>query len=466
MMSAPTEVPTWSGPTASSGPIERIGVPRVLLLGYVGLIVFMIGDGVESNYLVIFYTQKVGFSEGLVANIILTYGIFAAIGSFLSGTLSSLLSPRRTMVIGAIGWAVFEVLFLSFALPAQSVPLIILTYGVRGLFYPLFAFSFLTWINRAVDREQRGGVSGWFWFSYTGGLPVFGTAVAFVAIPLIGEYATFWVSLGLVVCGAVLAILGTKEGHGRQKIVREGVSAGQELWSAVSLAWRIPKVGRAAITRIINTGAQYGFFVALPLFLQNKDGVAGGPAFSQQQYLAIVIITFGVNMIANPFTGRFSDRIGWVRMIAGIGAIGCVATTLLLNFVPLAVGTNFVVAAIVGALYGITLAGFVPLSAYMPSIVPEEEQGNAISVYAFAAGLSTVLGPLVFTVANPVVGITGVMIVFALLYAVSAALAFTLRDGADPATPNLPTQGRRVLRPLSRKTDAHPRVTTLLNRNT
>lgn len=201
-MSAPTEEHVWSGPTQSSGALERIGVPRPLLLGYLGLIVFMIGDGVESNYLVIFYTQNVGFTEGLAANIILAYGIFAAVGSFLSGTLSSLLSPRRTMIIGAAGWAVFEVLFLTFALPAQSVPLIILTYGVRGLFYPLFAFSFLTWINRAVDREHRGGVSGWFWFSYTGGLPVFGTAVAFVAIPAIGEYATFWVSLVLVMARA------------------------------------------------------------------------------------------------------------------------------------------------------------------------------------------------------------------------------------------------------------------------
>ena len=29
--------------------LDRIGIPRALLWGYVGLALFMIGDGVESN---------------------------------------------------------------------------------------------------------------------------------------------------------------------------------------------------------------------------------------------------------------------------------------------------------------------------------------------------------------------------------------------------------------------------------
>lgn len=435
--------------TGTTGVLGRIGVPRALALGFVGLALFMIGDGVESNYLAPYLAGLPDFGSGTAAQtaasrVILFYGIFAAVGAWLSGVLSSLFGPRRVMVAGLSLWALFEVLFLSIALPTGSMVAIYLTYGVRGVAFPLFAFSFLVWINRATSRENRGSASGVFWLAYTGGLPVLGTAVAFFAIPAIGEYATFWLSLALVVLGGLIAVLGAREAHGlqtrRETDGGEDVTTGRELTDGVTILWRNPKIGRAAITRIINTGAQYGFFVALPFFLQKTIG------FSQQEYLAITVITFGANVVANPITGRLSDRVGWRRMIMWVGSIGCTVTTVLLYLVPLAVRENFLVVALIGALYGVTLAGFVPLSALMPSMVRAEEQGNAIAVYALSAGLSTVLGPLVYSLLFPILGLAGVMFTFAGLYAVSAILAFTLRDPSDPG------ERRRAGAPVT----AHP----------
>jgi hypothetical protein len=327
---------------------------------------------------------------------------------------------------------VFEVAFLAIGIPTRNVTVILLSYGIRGLGYPLFAFAFLTWINRAVRREDRGTAGGWFWFMFTGGLPVIGTAVAAVAIPLIGQYPTFWLSLGLVVAGAVIALLGAHEAHGTQRITSEDTSTGEELRAGISILWRYPKVGRLAAARCINTGAQYGFFVALPLFLQDDDKVPGGPAFSQTAYLIFVVITFGANVVTNPMWGRIGDRFGWRKTVTFAGGIGCAVTTLLVYFVPLTFPQSFVLLAIVGALYGITLAGYVPLSALITSIVPEEEQGNAIAVYSLAAGASTVLGPLVYLAAAPLLGTVGVMIVFAVLYVVSAVMTYLIRDAADP----------------------------------
>jgi polyol permease family len=420
------------GDVAAKGFLERIGIPRPLLIGYIGLALFMIGDGVESNYLVTYFVDDFGFSSALAGNTVLVYGAFVAVGSWLSGTLSTLFGPKRIMIVGAAVWVVFEVLFLSLALPRESVPLILLTYGVRGVGYPLFAFSFLTWINIAVRPENRATAGGWFWFAFTGGLPVIGTGVAVVAIPLVGQYATFWLSLVLVVVGALIAILGAREAHGTQRLVAADAKAGEELKAGISILWRYPKVGLLATARCINTGAQYGFFVALPLFLQNKDDAPGGPRFSQQAYLLFVVITFGANVVFNPIWGRFGDKLGWRKTATYAGGVGCAASTLLLYYVPLGTGTNFLVTAVIGALFGIALAGFVPLSALITTMVSPHEQGNAIAVYALAAGASTVLGPLVFTVANPLFGTQGVMLVFAALYVVSAVLVHRVRDAVDP----------------------------------
>lgn len=188
----------------------------------------------------------------------------------------------------------------------------------------------------------------------------------------------------------------------------------------------MPLIGLATGLRTINTGAQYGFFVALPFFLQNQIG------FSQTQYLLLIVLTFGANVIMNPISGQLSDRFGWRRSIQWLGGVGCTITTLLMFWVPKAVGHNFPIVALIGILYGITLAGYVPLSAFMPSVVAESDRGNAMAMYAFAAGLSTVLGPLVFRALDPSFGIAGVMYVFAALYLLSGVAAHWLVHENDP----------------------------------
>ncbi|MCC7342031.1 MAG: hypothetical protein IT170_13190, partial [Bryobacterales bacterium] len=53
--------------------IARLGMYPPLTWGYLGLLVFMIGDGVESGYLSPFLTQH-GFSQQGVALVFTVYG--------------------------------------------------------------------------------------------------------------------------------------------------------------------------------------------------------------------------------------------------------------------------------------------------------------------------------------------------------------------------------------------------------
>ena len=167
------------------GWIERIGIPRPLFWGFVGVLIFMIGDGIEISFVSKYLASPEGGNlAGAQASFatVTVYGAAVAVASYFSGTLSSIWGPRRVMWLGAAWWIIFELLFLFVAIPSQNAMFIIGTYGLRGFAYPLFAFGFLVWIQTTTREDMRGSAAGWFWFAFTGGLPTLGSAVAAVSL--------------------------------------------------------------------------------------------------------------------------------------------------------------------------------------------------------------------------------------------------------------------------------------------
>ncbi|MGW0735612.1 MFS transporter [Streptomyces sp. NPDC002851] len=104
-------------PSPRRSPLDRMGIPRTLAWGYLGLVVFMIGDGIEVDYLSP-YLVDLGFSESGVGLVFTVYGIAAAVGAFLAGALSDAWGPRRVMAVGAAFWASST----SCCLPSPSRP--------------------------------------------------------------------------------------------------------------------------------------------------------------------------------------------------------------------------------------------------------------------------------------------------------------------------------------------------------
>jgi putative hydrolase of the HAD superfamily len=92
-------------------------------------------------------------------------------------------------------------------------------------------------------------------------------------------------------------------------------------------------------------------------------------------------------------------------------------------------------AVLVAVLYGATLAGYVPLSAIMPFLAPENK-GAAISMLNLGAGASAMLGPAIVAVFIGPLGVEGVMWIFAGLYAISAVLSLflTMPDEVEHGT--------------------------------
>lgn len=417
--------------------IERIGIPRPLLWGFVGVLIFMIGDGVEVTYLTQYLTAPngggLGQAEAAFATVTV-YGIAVTVASWLSGTLSAIWGPRRVMWLGAAWWVVFEVLFLFLAIPTQNPTVIFTVYGIRGLAYPLFAFAFLVWAQVTSRESMRGSVAGWFWFAFTGGLPTLGAAVAAVAIGPAGLtlFETLVLSLVLVALGGAIGSFCVRHPSGLQPIADETVSnprSYKRLLEGVDILWRDKRTLAGGFVRIVNTAPEYGFFAMFPFVF--GPATPGGGFLSTGQVAELATIAYGANIAANLFFGVFGDYFGWRRTVTWFGCVGCAISAPLWYFASVAAG-SFAVAAIMGAIFGILLAGFVPLSALMPSMVRLKDKGASLAILNLGAGGAAFLGPVTVTVIYPAFGGAGVAIAFGVMYVIVAVLSYALKDVSDP----------------------------------
>ena len=422
--------------------VERIGIPRPLFWGFVAVFIFMIGDGVEISRLPGYLTGPGGLN-GAQASLITgtVYGLAVMVASWLSGTLSSIWGPQRVMQLGAAIWVVFEIIFLLFAINSGSLFFVALIYGIRGLAYPLFAFGFLVWIQTVTRVDLRGSAAGWFWFAFTGGLPTLGSVIAAFSAPVIGVYNTLWLSLVIVAIGGAIGAFAIHEAQGTRPIADEHVdnpTSYRRLLEGVDILWRDPRTLLGGVVRIVNTSPEYGFFYFMPFVF-----IAGSSAtgfMSGTQFSTLTALVYGSNIVANLFFGIFGDHFGWRKTVTVFGCVGCAIATPLWYFASLASG-SFIVCAILGMLYGVLLAGFVPLSALMPSMVQRHDKGAALAVLNFGAGGAAFIGPFIASVLSPFIGYGGVVLTYSALYFVCAVLTWFIKDASDPGEEGEPEEG-------------------------
>jgi len=121
------------------------------------------------------------------------------------------------------------------------------------------------------------------------------------------------------------------------------------------------------------------------------------------------------------------------------GCVGCAISTPLWYFASLASG-SYVICAVLGMLYGALLAGFVPLSALMPSMVERHDKGASLAILNLGAGGAAFIGPAIATALNPFVGYSGVVIAYSALYFICAVLTWFIKDASDPGEEGKPEE--------------------------
>lgn len=402
---------------------DKAGIPRPLLWGYIGIMIFMMGDGIEQGWLSPYLVSH-GMSVQQSASLFTAYGITIAISAWFSGVLAEGFGVKRTMFIGLLLYMLGTVGFVGYGMPELNYPVMILTYALRGFGYPLFAYSFLVWIAYASPQKQLGRAVGWFWFVFTGGLNVLGAYYSSWAIVKFGHLNTLWTSLFWALLGALFALV-----INRTQSKKAGTSGAkvEELVKGLTIVKEEPKVLLGGIVRIINTTAQFAFPVFLPMYMERHG-------FDTTQWLQIWGTIFTANIIFNLIFGFVGDRFGWRNTVMWFGGVGCAVSTLLFYYSPQIWGNSFWMVMAAGVLWGAFLAGYVPLTALVPSLV-KKDKGAAMAILNLGAGLPVFVGPAIVGLFIGSLGEEGVIWILAVLYVISAILTkfITLPDNAKTA---------------------------------
>ncbi len=392
-----------------------MGLPKNLLWGYIAIFLFMTGDGFELAFLSK-YIVEIGFSSAQATFAFTVYGLCAALAAWASGVIAEVITPQKAMKIGFLMWVVFHVLFMIFGLTQKNYYFILLFYGIRGLAYPLFLYSFIVVIVHNVREELVGSACGWFWAAYSLGIGVIGSYLPSLIIVHIGELNVLWFSLVWVCAGGMLAMVSLKNiktsTHLLDLSTREKFS---EMSRAVTLLVSNKNIALASVVRIINTLSLYGFAIIMPLLF------VGDLGFTMPDWLQIWAIFFFSTIVFNVFWGIMSQKWGMLRLIRWYGCIGCAVFSLSFYYLPVYFGDNFWIAALGATLLGASTAAFVPMTALFPALEPEHK-GAAISVCNLSAGLSNFFAPAIATLLLPFVGVKGVVFAYSALY----ILAFLL----------------------------------------
>lgn len=396
------------------------GLPTKLLWGFIAIAIFMSGDGFEMAFLSRHITD-LGFSPAQSAMVFTVYGLAAALAAWASGVVAEIITPQKAMLIGFVLWIVMHTLFMALGLGMRNYPLMLLFYGIRGLAYPLFIYSFMLLLVQVLPRERLAAATGWFWAMYSVGIGVVGSYLPSLIIPGMGETGTLWFAIAWVACGGIVAFFSLR----RVEVDRSRVNLPlrdkmTELSRAVTILFVNRDVFYACLIRIINTLSLFGFAVIMPLLFVDRLG------FTISEWLQIWAVFFFVTIFTNIFWGITGEVIGWIRQVRWFGCLGMAVSSLAFYYVPLWFGHNYWMAMVPAVMLGIFVAAFVPMTAVFPTLEPNHK-GAAVSIYNLSAGLSNFVAPAIASALLPFFDIVGVVWAYTGLYLFAGVLTFIIR---------------------------------------
>ncbi|RYE14690.1 MAG: MFS transporter, partial [Sphingobacteriaceae bacterium] len=236
----------------------------------------------------------------------------------------------------------------------------------------------------------------------------------------------FWVLLG-----AFFALILNKDNF-RAGGSTFTTSKSEELAKGFTIIKEEPKVLIGGIVRIINTTAQFAFPVFMPIYMATHG-------FSTKEWLQIWGTIFTANIAFNLIFGFVGDSLGWRNTIMWFGGFGCGITTLLFFYSPILFNNSFWMVMFCGVLWGALLAGYVPLSALVPSLVTKDK-GAAMAILNLGAGLAVFVGPAIVGLFIGSIGNEGVVWILSALYFISAIITRFIRlpDNAKTAHTVIP----------------------------
>ncbi|WP_265457027.1 MFS transporter [Enterococcus sp. HY326] len=403
------------------GLLYKLGIPTILFWGYVGVFLFMLGAGIENSWLSS-YLVNIGLTKTESATIFSLYGVLVALVSWLSGILVQIFGVRKVMISGLIIFILSSVPLILWAIPSAGFIPIAVTYMLRGMSYPLFVYSFLVWITYRASNEIMGRATSWFWICFNLGITIVGPTLAANSITFMGELNVLWLGMGIALLGGFCALILNRD---QLILPKNNNSIAKELTDSLLIMFKKPKLGMGMLVKTVNSIAQYGFVIIMPIYLITKG-------FSLAQWASIWGLSYIVCTFASIFFGFLGDKFGWRKTVAYFAGTLTGLSCLLIYYAAEFMSGQYLPMLLSFIVYALGLAAYNPLSALMPALAPDNKAA-AVSVLNLGSGLSNFVGPLIVSIMFEPFGAPAVLFTFAILYFASSIVAFFLKTPAEEA---------------------------------
>ncbi len=143
------------------------------------VVIFTLGN--SSDAFLILRAQERGLNVAGVLGMLITFNVVYSLLSGPAGALSDRIGRRRLIIVG---WLIYGVLYLGFALATQAWEIWAL-YGLYGLYYGTVEGSAKALIADFVPSEQRGTAYGFY-----------NTAIGLTALPASVLAGVLWQGIG------------------------------------------------------------------------------------------------------------------------------------------------------------------------------------------------------------------------------------------------------------------------------
>lgn len=400
----------------------RLGLPRELCWGFIGVFLFITGATIEQSWLSSMLQQR-GFSPFDISLLSSIFGLCVAAISWFSGIGAGVLGLRRLMWVATAVYFIGSVPFIFFALPQNNYPLMVATYALRGVAYPLFAYSFLVWINQCCEIRILGRAVSWFWIAFGVGMTIVGPWYSSLMIAKWGETNTLLSGFIFVLCGAFCALVLNRDRPDWQR----GQALGPALLEGITVLAREPKMRLAVVVKTINDIGKFSLVILMPVYLPRFG-------FSIAEWLTIWGLVNVINIFSSYLFGWLGDTIGWRNTVVWFSGTLCGVASLAVCYAPVLFGHSELALFLALSIYAIGLGAFGPLSALIPSLLPQNK-GAAISCLNLGSGLSNFAGPFIVTLCVGPLGVEGTLWVIAILYFAASLLTIPLRLPDNPQSP-------------------------------
>lgn len=327
------------------------------------------------------FAATLGAGPAQVGTINGAFMLTAGLLSIPAGLLADRTGRKLPIIAGVIATAASSLLVTQCRLPGQMAA----AYVLFGAGLAAFAPGMMSLVADIMPSHRLGQAYGWYTTAVYIAMTL-GPASGGYLAKLLGLREVFWVSGGVLVAVALLALAALPTGPPRHKT---------DLHAALAASSELLRNRRLCACLLATAGSCVGFGVFLTFLPLYAAGHGYDPAHVGLVFAAQAV----TNVVGRVPIGRLADRVDR-RLLVAVG-LTCLALALVLLGQGAALGHLLACAVVMGVGMALT---FTAIGALVAELVPAVQRGLAMGMYNSCIYLGMMSGSTVMGMALKRIG--------------------------------------------------------------